>query len=158
MQTINEIHILRVDPNRKEATAIAHPTAKDGEAIPAEDSGAGDGASAATALPTIIEIVTTADNNATTEDLDCDTAIVLCYIFLSLTLCLCVCVIHREKRWEENSERRDRLRSDLCRLCMSMIRAGAAARDYRLVIGKETAELVTFIYIRQWFYIRAGIM
>ncbi|KAL2548490.1 vacuolar-proCES [Forsythia ovata] len=73
--TINEIHILSADPNRKEATAIAHPEANDGKATLAEEAGAGAGASAATALPTRTEIVTAADNNATSEDLEYDAAI-----------------------------------------------------------------------------------
>lgn len=70
------IQILTADPKTNATTATAQPTAKEGDAIPAADSGtgAGDGAGAwAAVLATRAKMVTIAI--ATMEALHCDTAI-----------------------------------------------------------------------------------
>ncbi|KAL8503995.1 hypothetical protein ACS0TY_022649 [Phlomoides rotata] len=54
------LQILSADPNTNKATAKAQPNAKDGDATPAEDVGAGAGASCAAELPMSAKIVSIA--------------------------------------------------------------------------------------------------
>lgn len=51
------LQILSADPKTNEATAKAQPTAKDGDATPAAEVGAGAGASCAAELPMRAKIV-----------------------------------------------------------------------------------------------------
>lgn len=83
----------------KEATATAQPTANEGEAIPAEDAGAGAGASCAAELPTRAKIVTIAI--ATRRTLVWETAIATRYQ-------VCITECERIRCWSSRDGERDR--------------------------------------------------